>query len=59
MAGGLEGEPVLEAGAAEGVEAVEEGEGLVEELGAYLGWTTRSEELQGSHGAGTGRCWWL
>jgi hypothetical protein len=33
---GLEGEPFFEAGAAEGVQAVEEGEGLVEEVGAYL-----------------------
>jgi hypothetical protein len=33
---GLEGEPFFQAGAAEGVQAVEEGEGLVEEVGAYL-----------------------
>lgn len=32
----LEVEPFLQAGAAEGVQAVEEGEGLVEEVGAYL-----------------------
>jgi hypothetical protein len=33
---GLEGEPLFQAGAAEGVQAVEEGEGLVEEIGADL-----------------------
>jgi hypothetical protein len=36
----LEAEPFLEAGAAEGVQAVEEGEGLVEEVGAYLGFVS-------------------
>ena len=34
--GGLEGEPFLEAGSAEGVQTVEERERLVEEIGAYL-----------------------
>ena len=33
---GLEGEPFLQAGAAEGVKAVEEGERLVEEVGTDL-----------------------
>jgi hypothetical protein len=32
----LEGEPFFQAGAAEGVQAVEESEGLVENLGADL-----------------------
>jgi hypothetical protein len=33
---GLEVEPFLQAGRAEGVQAVQEGERLVEEVGAYL-----------------------
>ena len=33
---GLEGKPFFQAGAAEGVQAVEEGERLVEQVGAYL-----------------------
>jgi hypothetical protein len=33
---GLKGEPFFQAGAAKGVQAVEEGEGLVEEVGADL-----------------------
>lgn len=36
MRGELEGEPFFQAGAAEGVQAVEEGEGLVEDFGADL-----------------------
>jgi hypothetical protein len=36
---GLQGEPFLQAGAAEGVEAVEEGERLVEKVGTDLSMT--------------------
>lgn len=36
MRGELEGEPFFQAGAAEGVQAVEEGEGLVEDFGTDL-----------------------
>ena len=36
MRGELEGEPFFQAGATEGVQAVEESKGLVEDLGADL-----------------------